>query len=648
MKISKTLFKNLMRCKNFVSLLDMNQNRAAHSVKILDDLDENNLHEILDTVETDDIFSELSENARDIFNHMFEEETGEDLTIATSAQLKAFEETFKKVEMLATMHAGKVFKKEVLASENTFEQKKFSYSNNGHEFYCYLDGYLEEDDVIRVFEIKATTSKKFQELHVTKRESKKKGLPKLQLPVFEKRGDIVEYIGREFVNKKVEGHLITLEDIYEIEKKLLDPYHDCGKYVFDLAIERYIIENSFKQNKDFVPNIKYYLVVLNSDYVFTGKEENGNKVYEPDENGNELFKIFDFTFITELALDEVRKKEAFICESINEKTYLDARLSRSCMYKKTTECRFCKVCFRHALKDGSSLEYLDKDSAFHSKVKLNDKGNPLNLKYYDVLNEKRFMISDCLDIIDKPKNIVQYECFVHNQVYQDVPRIKYALSFIKKPIYHLDFESYNSPLPRFRGEKPYSQSLFQYSLHKEEEFGVCDIEKNHTEFLAKDHQDRRKELVEQLIKDIDLSNGGCVLVYNQSFEKTRLKELAQIYPEYKKELDNINDHVFDLLYVLKGNKDLFQGYSVNSNAPGYTYYNNKLHGSFSIKKVLPIFTNLSYKDLDVKNGTEAILAYGELATLTDKEYNDKYLALRTYCRQDTWAMVEILRGLRKL
>ena len=257
MKISKTLFKNLMRCKNFVSLLDMNQNRAAHSVKILDDLDENNLHEILDTVETDDIFSELSENARDIFNHMFEEETGEDLTIATSAQLKAFEETFKKVEMLATMHAGKVFKKEVLASENTFEQKKFSYSNNGHEFYCYLDGYLEEDDVIRVFEIKATTSKKFQELHVTKRESKKKGLPKLQLPVFEKRGDIVEYIGREFVNKKVEGHLITLEDIYEIEKKLLDPYHDCGKYVFDLAIERYIIENSFKQNKDFVPNIKY-------------------------------------------------------------------------------------------------------------------------------------------------------------------------------------------------------------------------------------------------------------------------------------------------------------------------------------------------------------------------------------------------------
>ena len=37
-----------------------------------------------------------------------------------------------------------------------------------------------------------------------------------------------------------------------------------------------------------------------------------------------------------------------------------------------------------------------------------------------------------------------------------------------------------------------------------------------------------------------------------------------------------------------------------------------------------------------------------LDQLTEKEYEEKYLALRVYCRQDTWAMVEILRGLRKL
>ena len=82
-------------------------------------------------------------------------------------------------------------------------------------------------------------------------------------------------------------------------------------------------------------------------------------------------------------------------------------------------------------------------------------------------------------------------------------------------------------------------------------------------------------------------------------------------------------------------------------ASGINYYNNMLYGSYSIKKVLPIFTDLSYADLVVRNGTEAVFVYGMLPNLTEKEYEDKYLALRKYCQQDTWAMVEILWGLRR-
>lgn len=62
---------------------------------------------------------------------------------------------------------------------------------------------------------------------------------------------------------------------------------------------------------------------------------------------------------------------------------------------------------------------------------------------------------------------------------------------------------------------------------------------------------------------------------------------------------------------------------------------------------MPLFTNLTYTNLDVKNGTEAILTYGMLPFLTTKEYQEKYVALRIYCRQDTWAMVEILKGIRE-
>ena len=116
----------------------------------------------------------------------------------------------------------------------------------------------------------------------------------------------------------------------------------------------------------------------------------------------------------------------------------------------------------------------------------------------------------------------------------------------------------------------------------------------------------------------------------------------------------IHDAVFDLMFVVKGSQKLNMSFlsddlsakEKKKRCELFNYYNNGLHGSFSIKKVLPLFTNLTYKTLTVKNGTEAILTYALLPTLTIDEYNRLYLALRKYCQQDTWAMVEVLWGLQ--
>lgn len=83
-------------------------------------------------------------------------------------------------------------------------------------------------------------------------------------------------------------------------------------------------------------------------------------------------------------------------------------------------------------------------------------------------------------------------------------------------------------------------------------------------------------------------------------------------------------------------------------AGSINYYHNKMAGSYSIKKVLPLFSDLSYANLGVRNGTEAVLVYSQLPHFTETEYQEKYLALREYCKQDTWAMVEILWGLQKI
>lgn len=653
MKISKTLFKNLMRCPNFGAIYDMYLNRGAHNVKSIDDNDVRQIRDSLDTM-GDVIFTEMDEDVREIFSSLFDEETGEDLTETTNAQLEAFSELYVEVERLAMEHVKKVFKHDLIASVNTFEQKRFAYEEQDNLYYCYLDGYMEDDDCTRVFEVKSTTSRKYDDFTYKVRATKTTS--GAELPLFVKNNQGVhEYVGNEYLNTIQGGKLITPELLNDKLKRLLDPYSPEGKYIYDLAIERHIIENSLRtSNQEYkIPTMRYYLVVLNCEYTFDGARDETGYIYNIDMNGNALYKIYDMTYITSLLENDVLAKRNKIEYYLNNLDYKHNRCGNHCEYKKTTQCKFFPVCFKRAIKDGSILEYLNKHYAFKAPT-MDAKGKPISLSLYDLINEGKYGIEDARDYIVKIDNITQYDCYVNNMIYTDISRIQRAVDSIQYPIFHLDFESYNSPLPRFFGEKPFMQSLFQYSLHIEKEPGVCDIVNDHHEYLAPDHEDHREDLIKALIDDIDLSNGGIVMVYNQNFEKTRLHEMARIFPKYKKQLDNINDHIYDLYAVLRGSKSMYEPIltpeelEACENKPTFTYYNNLLHGSFSIKKVLPIFTNLSYKNLTVKNGTEAILTYGMLPILTEKEYNDMYLALRVYCRQDTWAMVEILRGLRKL
>lgn len=649
MNISKTLFKNLTRCKNFASIYDMYINRFLHEVREIDGISCNN-HIVLDDILNmeEGIFSDEYEKTYEIFSGMFDDETGVDLTNITNAQMEAFSETFTEVERLAAIYISKLFNHSVVASTDTYSQKKYSYTKDGNTFYCYLDIYLEEEDTIKVFEVKATTSRKYDDFKIK--------FNKEDIPLFVKlNSGVMKYVGDDIIGMNVGEKVLDDKTIKKKEKSLFDRFSSVGKYIYDLAVERHIIENSISQsNEENCKKIEYYLVTLNAEYHFSGKyDEDDKPIYELDDNGNALFKIYDMNDITKRyqpMIEEERDKLLKNQEYLTINTHL---LSKSCEYKKTTQCKFCNICMKKVLCDGSILEYIGKNYAF-SVPSDNPKKKRDIIDVYTMINNGHYKISDCIEYLTKPDNIAQYNCYINNKTYVDLDRIKLAIKEIKYPIYHLDFESYNCPLPRFRGERPYEQSLFQYSLHVEKEPGICDLVENHFEFLAKDHHDHRLELVEQLIKDIDLSSGGCVMVYNKSFEKTRLKELAIFFPQYKNELDNINNHIYDLLEVLKGTSSLYDSLIPEhwkerlENEPHFTYYDSKLHGSFSIKKVLPIFTNLSYKDLVVKNGTEAIVTYGLLPTLTDKEYQEKYLALRVYCRQDTWAMVEILRGLREM
>ena len=58
-----------------------------------------------------------------------------------------------------------------------------------------------------------------------------------------------------------------------------------------------------------------------------------------------------------------------------------------------------------------------------------------------------------------------------------------------------------------------------------------------------EEQDEARGVAEQLCRDIP--RDVCVLAYNMTFEKTRIKGLAALYPDLADHLMNIHDHGFD-------------------------------------------------------------------------------------------------------
>jgi hypothetical protein len=205
------------------------------------------------------------------------------------------------------------------------------------------------------------------------------------------------------------------------------------------------------------------------------------------------------------------------------------------------------------------------------------------------------------------------------------------LKALPYPRYYFDFEAIDLPVPRWNGVRPYEHIPFQWSCHIERRPDVFD----HAEFLDLTGNDPSLSCIERMREVINPDDNGPLLVYYQSYENQRLEGLAARHPEYADLMKKYIDRLFDLLPVVK---DYF--------------YHPDMRGSFSIKKVLPVIApNLDYEELEeVQEGTGAQVAY-LYATLdpntTPERKADLEAKLRKYCRQDTWAMVEVAYFLAK-
>lgn len=162
------------------------------------------------------------------------------------------------------------------------------------------------------------------------------------------------------------------------------------------------------------------------------------------------------------------------------------------------------------------------------------------------------------------------------------------LDDLKYPIYSMGFETVNPALPRFAGTRPYDIIPFQWSVRRLDTQGA---EPQHFEFLASDDTDPRAPFIESLIDA--LKDSGTIIVYNASFESTRLQEIADYMPRYAGRISSIQDRIWDLLQFVRCN-----------------VYHPAFAGSYSLKRVLPaLLPEMTYEGMEVANGDDAGIAF---------------------------------------
>ncbi len=365
-------------------------------------------------------------------------------------------------------------------------------------------------------------------------------------------------------------------------------------YLQDAALQYWVISKRGYKIKDFS------IIYINNKYIRKGKLE------------------LDKLFITQSVLKEILFMQHWVEDNIKrfkqvlrEENIPVIDIGEHCYTPYT--CGFYKYC----------REDIPENSVFDlSGVHLTKK--------YDLYRNGIIKLKDIPEDVSLPKNAqIQVNVFKSKKDLIDKNAIKEFLSDLNYPVYFMDFESFQSAVPMFDNSKPYQQIPFQYSLHYKKNI-KSKIE--HFEFLADADGDPRKSFIEKLLNDT--KETGDILTYNKSFETLRLKEISEVFPKYKNEIDKRINRIKDLMLPFQKKY----------------YYTNDMKGSYSIKNVLPsLIPDLSYEELEINEGNLASIAFENLFYETDMiKVNETRNNLLEYCKLDTYAMVRILEKLESL
>lgn len=127
------------------------------------------------------------------------------------------------------------------------------------------------------------------------------------------------------------------------------------------------------------------------------------------------------------------------------------------------------------------------------------------------------------------------------------PMARIQLVDLPYPRFYIDFETYAPAVPVWTGTRPYATQVpFQWSCHIESASGQL----VHQAFLSEGADDPRQTFIDSLLPV--LGKVGTIFVYNATFERSRLRELAVLFPELAERVHDVMARIVDLLPIARG------------------------------------------------------------------------------------------------
>jgi hypothetical protein len=342
-----------------------------------------------------------------------------------------------------------------------------------------------------------------------------------------------------------------------------------------------------------------YMMLLDNQYIRDGDIDPQALFYLED--------ISEEVFALQGGLEHTVPQLARLPDQPKEPT---EKIGARCL--KPHECEYLHHCWAHV------PEYSVFD-VYHTKKKAEEVAEYSNSYAIEGISP---------DMLPTGLKAIDVEC-IHDNVmeYIETNILGDFLQGFEYPLYYLDYETVKGAIPLYDGTRPHQQIPFQFSLHVAE---TPDAELQHFEFLHKERSDPRQHFAERLLELC--GEDGSVVVYNQTFEKRMNKEIARDFPQYASGLEAINERVVDLMAP-------FQKRMI---------YSPKQKSSHSIKAVLPAWTDLSYEDIEISGGGDAMELYFQFAkgTMPEDQHEKLWENLSAYCKLDTYGMVELLNVLK--